>query len=355
MSEKQQEIQRCIEKIENNNSKIIFACQDSKGQPVASVENIYRMVHHLRQEGYDAGILHEQDDYTKAGSWLGSEFDEIPHYSIQQNELSVDAGDLLVIPEVFGNIITETTNLPCKRVVLIQSYEYMFDTIGPGYEYKDYNIHDVITINEEQKQFIKDHMGINVHVIPKFIPDYFKPTENPKQPVIAVHSRDKRQTAKIIKQFYAKYKPYKFVSFNDLQNMDRQTMHKELTKSCCSLWVDEFSGFGTFCLESLKSNIPVIGKAPYMVQEWMNDEVGLWSFDTNKIADLIAQYMHKWFEDRLDDNFYNVAEQVKNLYPESEFYDANINVFSDLLNIRKKYLEDVYENLNNEEETSQNE
>lgn len=354
MSNKIDVLNKAINKIENQENQIIFGCQDSKGQPVASVENIYRNAKKLQDLGYYVGILHEQDDYTKPGSWLGSEYDELPHYSIQKNELQVDASDLLIIPEVFGNIITETTKLPCKRVVLVQNYEFIFDTIAPGYTYSDYNVTDVITINDEQKSFIEDYMNdVNVHVVPKFIPDYFEPTDKPKKPVVAVQSRDKRTTAKVIKQFYAKYKPYKFVSFSDLHNMDRYTMANELKQCCVSLWIDEYSGFGTFPLESLNCNIPVIGKAPNLVQNWMDDNNGIWVYDTNQIADILASYMQNWFEDNLDNVLYNVSDSVNGLYKEQDTNDKLQEVYSNLINTRLNYLYEVLENNkeNNEEKT----
>ena len=39
--------------------------------------------------------------------------------------------------------------------------------------------------------------------IPPSIPEYFPPSKGPKKPVIAIHTRDHRDTQKIIKEFCA--------------------------------------------------------------------------------------------------------------------------------------------------------
>ena len=47
-----------------------------------------------------------------------------------------------------------------------------------------------------------------------------------------------------------------------MSGIPREEFAKELSKSFLSVWIDELSSFGTFPIESMKCNTPVIGKIP---------------------------------------------------------------------------------------------
>ena len=46
------------------------------------------------------------------------------HEDIASNEVNVSS-DVLFIPEIFSNIMVQTKNLPCKRIALMQNYDYI--------------------------------------------------------------------------------------------------------------------------------------------------------------------------------------------------------------------------------------
>ena len=128
-------------------------------------------------------------------------------------------------------------------------------------------------------------------------------------------ARDKRELLKIVKIFYQKYPHYRFVTFRDMSGLPRKDFAKQLGESFVSVWIDELSGFGTFPLESMKSNTPVIGKIPRMVPEWMGtvdengnlnlNDNGIWTANLNSIPDVVATMVGLYLEDALPENILN--------------------------------------------------
>ena len=83
-------------------------------------------------------------------------------------------------------------------------------------------------------------------------------------------ARDNRELLKIVKVFFQKYPHYRFVTFRDMSGMSEKNL-KELGKSFLGVWVDEISSFGTFPIECMKSDTPVIGKIPrWFLNGWGN-------------------------------------------------------------------------------------
>jgi glycosyltransferase involved in cell wall biosynthesis len=67
-------------------------------------------------------------------------------------------------------------------------------------------------------------------------------------------------------------------------------------KDCMvSLWVDDESTFGTFPLESMKCGVPVVGKIPNTEPDWLTEN-GMWTYDSNKIVDVLSTYIIAWLE-----------------------------------------------------------
>ena len=309
-------IQESVSNLEKKNFKIYFFVMDAKGNAIASLATIYEHAKLLRELGYDAQILHEKSDYVPVNNSLGESYAEIPHVSIDKQELKVNTQDFIVIPEIFSNVMEQTANLPSKRIVFSQSYDYIFEMLMPGKNWADYGIKDVITTTEKQKEHLENLFSkkLNIEVIPVSIPDYFTPSEKPKKPIIAISTRDQRDLVKIYKTFYLKYPHLKWVSFRDMRGLPREIFAKSLAESCLAIWIDENSSFGTFPIEAMKCDVPVLGKVPNMVPEWMTDKNGLWTHDNLMIADLVANYFQAWLEDSEPQELYDEMSKVKDSY-----------------------------------------
>jgi hypothetical protein len=108
----------------------------------------------------------------------------------------------------------------------------------------------VITTSAKQAQYIHNLFpSINVHLVPVSIPDYFKSSDKPKLPIVAVHYQNTRCAAKIAKSFYLQYPAYKWVTFKELRGLSRPDFATELSKSCLAVWVDDVSGLELFQLK----------------------------------------------------------------------------------------------------------
>lgn len=320
MSEANIKLQNSIEKLKNKDFGIYFFTLDSKGNALAGIANIYEHVKILNELGYNAYILHEKNDYTDVSSWLGEEYSNLPHVSIESQELNIGPHDFVIIPEVFSNVMEQTKAFPSKRIVLSQSYDYILELLMIGTKWADYGINDVITTTNNQKEYIESLFGnLNVDIIPPAISDYFVPSEKPKKPIIAIHTRDQRDTLKIIKTFYLKYPQYKWVTFRDMRGMPKKTFSSILSECCLSVWVDDISSFGTYPLESINCDTPVIAKIPDMRTEWMEEddkltESILWTDSNLKIPELISSYMNLWLEDSVPEELYDKMSNLKGKY-----------------------------------------
>jgi len=313
-------IQDAVSNLEKKTFKIYFFAMDTKGNPVAALANIYEHAKILRDLGYDAQILHEKSDYTPVNTTLGDVYANIPHVSIDKQQLKVNSQDFIVIPEIFANVMEQTAKLPSKRIVFSQSYDYIFEMLMPGKNWADYGITDVITTTEKQKEYVENLFSkrVKAEVIPVSIPEYFKPSDKPKKPIIAISTRDQRDLVKIYKAFYLKYPHLKWVSFRDMRGLPRETFAKSLAESCLAIWIDENSAFGTFPIEAMKCDVPVLGMVPNMVPEWITDKNGLWTHDPLMVADLAANYFQAWLEDGEPQDLFEEMSKLKDSYSVSE-------------------------------------
>jgi len=372
MSEQLESVKSSIEKIKNKEFGIYFFTLDTKGNPTAGVATIYEHVKKLRELGYDAQILHDKDDYKLRedengmgiAEWLGEEYAELPHISIESQKLQVGPHDFVVIPEAFASVMKQTKDFPCKRVIFLQAYEYIFEMLEIGEGWEQFNIRDVITTNKNLTDYVRSMFrGTFTEEIPIGIPDYFKDSDKPKVPTIAMCARDKRELLKIVKIFYQKYPHYRFVTFRDMSGLPREDFAGELSKSFLSVWIDELSSFGTFPIESMKCNTPVIGKIPRMVPEWMGtvdengnlnlNDNGIWTANLNSIPDVIATMVGLYLEDALPENIMNGMEEFKDKYDVETFEKTLSEVYGRLFNRRVLELEMSIKQLEEETVTSE--
>jgi glycosyltransferase involved in cell wall biosynthesis len=117
---------------------------------------------------------------------------------------------------------------------------------------------------------------------------------------------------------------YKWITFKELKGMTREQFANELGKCCLGVWLDDSAGFGTFPLEAMQCDTPVIGKMPNMIPEWMEetDEAGntriknngVWTNTHLNIPELIATYLKVWLEDSVPQDLLDGIESSKNTY-----------------------------------------
>lgn len=336
-------IESSIKNLEDKNSRIYFFVQDTKGNARASVKYIYLMAKTLKDNGYNSIILTEKSDYFGVQNWMGEEFIDLPHKSVEGQNLEISPEDTIIVPEIFGYIMSQLTNLPCAKIVLCQAYDHIFETLQPGQSWSQLGFTKCITTSEKQKEYITSIMrNVSVDVIEPLISDKFFPSEYPVKPIVTVHSREQRDTINLIKSFYQKYPQYRWVNFRDMRGLSELEFANVLRDSMVSIWIDKTSSFGTFPLESMKSNVPVIGHVPNLVPEWMSENNGIWLQETLKTVDVVAEFIQNWMED-------NVSQELYNGGIESSFKYSNMSIYQNkVITLFKGYSEIRINNFKNE-------
>lgn len=358
MEDKTKQITDAIERLDNKDFGLYFFTLDTKGNPTAGIANIYEHVKVLNSLGYSATILHEKNDYHGVQDWLGEEYANLPHVSIESQELNLTGTDFIIIPEIFANVMDQVKGFPCKKIVFSQSYHYALELLPIGKRWGDYGFFDVITTTGKQATYL-NHMfpNLKTHVIPVGIPSYFKPTELKKQPVISIVAREQSDALRIVKSFYLQYPTYKWITFKELRGLPRKNFAEELGNSCLAIWVDDVSGFGTFPLEAIECDTPVIGKIPTLVPEWMEEpnenegEItitnnGVWTNNFLNIPELIATYMKVWLEDSVPEDLLSGMAKTKGTYTEEKSHAKIEEVYSDIIKNRRGEFEKMLESQN---------
>jgi hypothetical protein len=263
-------LEQSIQNMKDKKSRIYLLVQDTKGNAKASVAYIYELGMALLKNGYNPIILHETPDYTGVEEWLGEEYMKIPHVPIEGQELQIAPEDIVVIPELYGHVLEQLSNIASGKIIRCQAYDHMLETLPPGANWAQFGFLKCITTSVEQKQYIENvQKNVSFDIVEPLIPSMFNKKEKPAKPIISIQCREPRDTAKIVKTFYLKYPQFRWITFRDMRGIAQEDFSKFLKDSFVSVWVDNESGFGTYPLESMVSGTPVIGKVPNMIPEWM--------------------------------------------------------------------------------------
>jgi hypothetical protein len=345
-------IEQSVENLKNKSSKIYLVVQDTKGNPKASIAYIYKLALTLKNNGFNPIMLHEKPDYTGVSSWLGDDYNELPHQAIEGQNLQVTPDDFIVIPELFAFIMSQITQLTCGKIVLCQAYDNMLETLNAGETWAQFGFYKCITTSEEQKEQIQQIMkNVSFDILPPVISDNFTPSKLPAKTIVSIHSREQRDTINLVKAFYLKYPQYRWVTLSDMRGLSETEFSTKLRESFVSVWIDEPSGYGTFPLESMKSNVPVIGLVPNLLPNWINEDNGIWVHNKTQIVDVLADHLQNWLEDNISEEFHGkMKTTVESLPTEEDFNKQAVSLFEDYFSTRQKSFEDQLSKLQTIEE-----
>jgi hypothetical protein len=343
-------LEQSIETLKTKRNRIYFLVQDTKGNAKASVRYIYEMAYTLFQNGFNTIIIHEQNDYKGVGDWLDTKYSEIPHKAIEGQNLEISPEDFVVLPELYGHVMEQISKLPCAKIVLSQSYDYILETLSPGATWSQYGFLKCITTSSEQEKFLGEIMkNVTFDIIEPAISESFVRKTIPAKPIVSIHTREQRDTMKIIKSFYLKYPQFRWITFRDMRGISESEFATLLKDSFVSIWVDEISAFGTYPLESMKVGTPVLGKIPNMKPEWMNEDNGIWINNTLDMVDVLAEFIQNWLEDNISEKLYESGyETAEKFSNKSSFESKVINLFGDYINKRQETFEIQLEKLKEE-------
>ena len=338
----QEKVKQSIQILRDKQARIYFLVQDTKGNAKASVRLIYQMAKALKDQGFNPIILHEKADYAGVIAWLDEEYMSLPHRAIEGQNLEISPEDFLVIPEIFGFVMEQVKQLPCAKIVLTQQYAHMLETLQPGQTWNQFGFLKCITTSSKQKEYIERVMRqVSFDIIDPLIGEEFTPKETPAMPIIGVHTKEQSDAINLIKTFYLKFPQYRWFTFRDLRGLSEKEFANSLRDCFLSVWIDDHSGFGTFPLESMKSNVPVIGKVPNLSPDWMSEDNGIWVTDQTLLPDLVADYAQNWLEDNIDPQIYEKMKETVERYTDKEKFESSIvSLFDGYLTARA----DAFEN-----------
>lgn len=345
-----EKLESALGRLENSESTVYFLTYDTKNNPRASVKYIYDLALTLKNNGIPTKILVEDSTYGGVSHWLGDTYKDIPVVSIKDDKVELKIDDTLVVPEYYSNVLQQLSNIKCIKVMLVQQKDYIFETLPIGSRWSDYGFLRVITTTEETKKYILEFFPESVvYLIPPIIGENFKPSEKLQKPFIAISCRDRVIHRKIISEFYLKYSQLRWVTFRDMVQMSYDEFSEALKECFVSVWVDDESTFGTFPLESMKCGVPVIGKIPDVEPDWLTEN-GMWTYDANKIVEILGTYVLAWLEGvELTDEVKDKMKETLLPYTTS-VTENNINsIFTSFKNKRIDEIQKALEKLKQEE------
>jgi hypothetical protein len=342
-------LESALGRLEKNESTVYFLVYDTKNNARAAIKNIYDMALTLKQHGFNAKILVEEKGYSGVKGWLGDDYDELPVTTIKEDKVEIKIDDTVVIPEHYSNILPQLSNIKCIKVMLVQQKEYMFETLAIGSRWSDFGFTRCITTTQAAKKYILEYLPETlVHIIPPFIGDNFQPSTRPIKPYIAISCRDRVQHRKIISEFYLKFPHLRWITFRDMVQKTYFEFSEDLKECMVSVWVDDESTFGTFPLESMKCGVPIVGKIPNTEPEWLTEN-GFWTYDGNKIVDLLGSYVMAWTEGvELKDEVKEKMKETVLPYTQKIHSESTLSIFGSFISQRIESIKNSLEKFKSE-------
>jgi hypothetical protein len=350
MSEKDlkviENIEREISKIDKKENRIYFFVIDTKGVPSGSLEYIYNLALFLKNDGYNVSMLHTEEEFVGVGAWLGEEYANLPHLNVNKGEVGTAPSDLLFIPDIYSQVMNQTKNLPCKRVAILQNYDYVVEQMPYAAQWGDFGIMEGITNSDYQAAELNEAFPyVKLKKVSPFISKIFGTTINPKKMVINVISKDQSDIKKIVKPFYWKYPFFKWVSFKELRNLSKEDFAKELREGAITIVVDETASFMYSALESAKSGSITMVKVPDTTLDWANGEelpnCCVWFNDYDTLHKQIASVVRSWITDKVPSVLAETTKKVTENLTEENTKNEIIEYVKDVLGRRKKEMEEL--------------
>lgn len=358
--EKIEKLSKEIQKLKDKTFKLFFFVYDSKGVPSGSLTYIYQTASYLKELGYDVNMLYTEDDFKTPETWLNNiNISELPHLNIRTDKVEVSASDFLFIPEIFADVMARTKEMPCKRVAILQNYDFMTELIPVGASWDTLKIDECIATSEYLGSRLNEvFKNVNVNVVRPCVDDIFNEEDCDKKLIVNIISKDQNDLNAIVKPFKWKYPMCNFVPFRYVNGQDKETFAKLLKESAITVWNDPFTDFGISALEAMACGNIVIGKIPEGEPEWLtkNGELkdnGVWYYNTKDVHALIASVVQTFMRDNLPET---VLKEMKNTVKEyrsdKQKYDIERVYVSTLFEKRINELQLLVDYLNNNNESN---
>ena len=337
-------INKEISKIDEKKNRLYFFVIDTKGVPSGSLEYIYNLALIAKEEGYDVSMLHTEEEFVGVGSWLGEEYSSLPHYNVNDGEVGTSPSDILFIPEIYSQVMNQTKTLPCKRVAILQNYDYLVEQMPYAAQWGDFGIMEGITNSDYQAAELNSAFPyVKLTKVTPYISKIFGNTITPKKMIINVIAKDQSDIKKIVKPFYWKYPHFRWVSFKELRNLSKEEFAQALRDGAITIIVDETASFMYSALESMKSGSITIVKTPTTEVDWANGEelpnCCVWFNDYDTLHKQIASIVRSWVLDKIPPVLEEESKKVLANFSYDRTKKEFLDYVNNVLDNRKKEME----------------
>lgn len=331
-----------IAKIDKKENTLFFFVIDTKGVASGSLEYIYNLAMIASKAGYKVTMLHEETEFIGVKEWLGEEYAALPHANVTKDNINVSPSDLVFLPEIFAKVMNQIKSLPCKRIAILQNYDYMVEQMPFSAEWKTFGINECIVNDAYNENLIKSVFpSTHTHVITPYIDDVFGETKEPKNMIVNIVTADQSDINRIVKPFYWKYPTLRWVSFRDLRGMSKENFAKSLREASVTIWLDEYASFGYSALEAMKSGAIVMAKIPCNNLSWAQEDGTLrnccvWFDDVNTIHKQIASVVRSVITDKVPEVLAEEQKKVLALFSKEQTEKQFVDYLEGVMDNRKK-------------------
>ena len=217
--------------------------------------------------------------------------------------------------------MSQTRDLPCKRIILLQNFEYMTKIIPAGVHPYEYKITDAIVNTEVNKKFLANNLPrIKTRVVrPGISSAMFRKNVEPKKMIINFAVKEADDASRIVKPFWWKYPQFKWVTFAQLDNLPQEIFADALRDAAFTIVIDNGTSFAYSALEALKAGCIVLAKIPENTPDWMmnGDELSdaiVWFDNLDEVPDLIANLVAMWVRDDIPEELYSTMDEASKLH-----------------------------------------
>ena len=341
-----------IAKIVNKENSIYFFVLDTKGNPSGSLEYIYKLALILNDNGYNVTMLYQKeadDEFVGVGDWLGEKYANLKHSDISNEDVGVSPSDILFIPEIFSNIMIQTKKLPCKRIAILQNYDYILEQMPLSSQWGDLGILECISNTDVNSELLKEIFPyVKTTVVEPYIDEMFGETNEHKKLIVNIVGKYQGDINKIIKPFYWKYPVYKWISFRDLRGFPKEIYSKYLRESAITVWADDETSFGYSALEAMKSCSIVLAKRPEMLQRWMVNDEGnnlsdccVWFDSFHELHNMLSSVIRALITYNVPKEIFEAAEKSVSKYSYESTKDSILSFIGGIMEGRKNEMESL--------------
>jgi hypothetical protein len=238
----------------------------------------------------------------------------------------------------------KTKTLPCKKIAILQSFNYLTELIPLGSSWELLGIRDCITTSKSMEDRLKEVFpSTKTYTIRPSIDKVFTPSKKAKL-IVNIISKDENDINRVIKPFKWQYPIYDFVTFRYINGRSREEEAQYLREGAISIWIDDRTDFGYTALEAMASGNIVIGKIPENIPEWMVDENtelvdnGVWFYKMRELPGLLSSVIQTLLYDSVPQGLYENMEETLSRYTEEKQLEDIKSVLDEVFETREKEL-----------------